>query len=306
MSQPSIAVKEEDKMDADAEGESEVSSSEDSDADASGEDDDDPDAQAEAVARLLGDALWADIAKAYETTPISTAHVPTPAERAVLEGIYGVLSELAGDTDAMEAFWSLSVPGTGKSVLELLTSSMRAGSFGVEAAESLATSIDTLLTGRLFGDRVTGKRKRDEDEEGEVDVDWGPASISNTTLIIALVHEGKWIRRLLHSAAHGDPNHFFSLGVSLLFQSSSGVGVAVSAAAPARQSVQETPSWDPIRSRPWRGDSACVATISILLPKLLFLDIVVNVSEHIHREPPEYLNTTWENTPGSPPAEIRT
>ncbi|KZT39153.1 hypothetical protein SISSUDRAFT_673788 [Sistotremastrum suecicum HHB10207 ss-3] len=171
MSEPSIAVKEEDKMDADAEGESEVSSSEDSDADASGEDDDDPDAQAEAVARLLGDALWADIAKAYETTPITTSHVPTPAERAVLEGIYSVLSELAGDTDAMEAFWSLSVPGTGKSVLELLTSSMRAGSFGVEGAESLATSIDTLLTGRLFGDRVTGKRKRDEDEEGEVDVD---------------------------------------------------------------------------------------------------------------------------------------
>lgn len=179
--QPAAEVKQEEahKLDADAEGETEVSSSDESDADASGEDDDDPDAQAEAVARLLGDALWADIAKAYETTPpvpvdAAQPHVPSDAERAVLEGIQAVLAHVVGDSGAMEGFWSTSMPSVGGSVLDLLTSSLRGGRFPVAHAESLATSIESLLSGPFFsavGEQVIGKRKREDDEDAEVEVE---------------------------------------------------------------------------------------------------------------------------------------
>ena len=152
--------------------------------------DENADEEAEAVAKQLGDALWADISKAYaqqgagqQEPPLTSdtrarltsPRLPSPSlseasddEQTLVNAIQTVLEWAAGHASLKEVLSDIIVPGTqDQTLLHVLTEATGTKPVSPELADTLSTLVQTIADGEIFNAMENAVMHRDAEEENE-------------------------------------------------------------------------------------------------------------------------------------------
>lgn len=123
------------------------------------DEDDDANQEAEEMAKRLGDALWADISKAFAATSAQgrsgvESHVVHSGERDDDETLVNAVQEVIDLTELhSDLFQKLSeavIPGSEDSLFDALTEIVQSKQVSVEQANVVSDLVQSILDGDLF------------------------------------------------------------------------------------------------------------------------------------------------------------